>query len=67
VAAKPVLTAEELFERVRNAGPSNPDDVTILWGGRRIDSREAAMEWLAEVEAERAKEAAAGAKAENQS
>jgi hypothetical protein len=65
MAAKPVLTAEELFERVRNAGPPTPDDVTILWDGRRIDSREAATEWLAEIEAERAKDAAAGANAEH--
>lgn len=40
-----------------------PDDVTILWDGRRLDSREAVMEWLAEVEAKRAEEAAAGADA----
>jgi len=50
MAAKPVLTAEELIEHVRNAGPPTPDDVTILWDGRRLDSREAVMEWLAEVE-----------------
>ena len=41
--------------------PPTPDDVTILWDGRRLDSREAVMEWLAEVEAKRAEEAAAGA------
>ncbi len=65
MAAKPVLTAEELIEHVRHAGPPTPDDVTILWDGRRIDSREAAMEWLAEIEAERVKEAAAGVNAEH--
>jgi hypothetical protein len=64
MAAKPVFTAEELFERVRDAGPPAPDDVTILWSGRRIGSREAAMEWLAEIEAGRVKEAAAGINAE---
>jgi hypothetical protein len=32
------------------------DDV---WDGRHLDSREAVMEWLAEVEATRAEEAAA--------
>ena len=57
MAAKPVMTAEELVERVRSAGPPTEDDVTILWDGRRLDSREAALEWLAEVAAKRAEEA----------
>ena len=61
MSAQPVMTAEELIERVRQAAPPTPDDVTILWDGRRLDSREAVMEWLAEVEAKRAEEAAAGA------
>jgi hypothetical protein len=64
MAAQPVLTAEELIERVRHAAPPTPDDVTILWDGRRLDSREAVMEWLAEVEARRSEEAAACANAE---
>jgi hypothetical protein len=59
MAAQPVLTAEELFERVRHAAPPTPDDVTILWDGRRLGSREAVMEWLAELEVQRAEEAAA--------
>ena len=59
MAAEPVMTAEELFERVRNAAPPTDDDVTILWDGRRLESREAVMEWLAEVEVKRAEEAAA--------
>ena len=50
--AQPVMTAEELIERVRHAAPPTPDKVTILWDGRRLDSREAVMEWLAEVEGE---------------
>ena len=53
------MTAEDLFERVRNAPPPTDDDVTILWDGRRLESRQAVMEWLAEVEAKRAEEAAA--------
>jgi hypothetical protein len=48
---------------MRHAGPPTDDDVTILWDGRRLDSREAVMEWLAEVDAKRAEEAAAGADA----
>jgi hypothetical protein len=63
MAAQPVMTAEEWFERMRHAGPPTDDDVTILWDGRRLDSREAVMEWLAEVEAKRAEEAAAAADA----
>ena len=59
MAAEPVMTAEDLFERVRNAPPPTDDDVTILWDGRRLESRQAVMEWLAEVEAKRAEEAAA--------
>jgi hypothetical protein len=59
MAAQPVMTAEELIERVRHAPPPTPDDVTILWDGRRLDSREAVMEWLAEVDAKRAAEAVA--------
>jgi hypothetical protein len=58
MAAQPVLTAEELAEALRHAPPPTPDDVTILRDGRRLDSRQAIMEWLVEVEAERAAEAA---------
>jgi hypothetical protein len=59
MAAQPVRTVEELAEALRKAPPPTEDDVTILWDGRRLDSREAVMEWLAEVDAKRAEEAAA--------
>jgi hypothetical protein len=59
MGVQPVLTAEQLIERVRSAPPPTDDDVTILWDGRRIDSREKALEWLAEIEVARAEEAAA--------
>ncbi|MDA8359175.1 MAG: hypothetical protein M0Z95_23385 [Actinomycetota bacterium] len=62
--AEPVMTAEELFERLRHAPPPTDDDVTILWDGRRLDSKEKVLEWLAEVELARAEEAAAAADAE---
>jgi hypothetical protein len=65
MAAQPVRTAEELFEGMRHARPPTPDDVTILWDGRRLDSREAVMVWLAEVEVARAEEAASGATGED--
>jgi hypothetical protein len=57
------MTAEELIERVRHSPPPTPDDVSILWDGRRLDSREAVMEWLAEVDAKRAEESAVSADA----
>ena len=43
---------------MRSAGPPTDDDVTVLPDGRRIDSREAAEAWLAELDAIRAAEAA---------
>ncbi len=64
VTVQPVMTAEEWFEGLRHARPPTPGDVTILWDGRRLDSREAVMEWLAEVELKRTEEANAGANAE---
>ena len=57
MAAQPVMTAEEWFEGMGQAAPPTPDDVTILWDGRRLDSREAVMEWLAEIEVKRTQEA----------
>jgi hypothetical protein len=53
VAAKPVLTADEWAEALRHAAPPTEDDVTILEDGRRIDSREAALAWLEELEIKR--------------
>jgi hypothetical protein len=43
---------------MRSAGPPSEDDVTILLDGRRIDSKEAAEQWLAEVDAIRTSRAA---------
>ena len=48
------LSSEEFLERLRNAGPPTPDDVSITLDGRRLDSKEAVLQWLAEVEADRA-------------
>lgn len=60
MAAEPVLTAEEWFERMRKAPPPTDDDVSILWDGTRLDSREKVMAWLEQVEAKRAADQAAG-------
>jgi hypothetical protein len=64
VPARIVLTAEEWLERMNHAAPPTADDVGILWDGRRLDSREAVMAWLAEVAAQRADEAALGVNAD---
>lgn len=47
------LSGEEFVARVRAAGPSTADDVSITRDGRRLDSKEAFLAWLAEVEADR--------------
>jgi hypothetical protein len=62
--AQIVLSAEQWLERMKQAAPPTADDVSILWDGRRLDSREAVMAWLAEVAAQRADEAALGADAD---
>jgi len=54
------MTVEQLAAALRHAPPATADDVTVLWDGRRIDSKEAALQWLAELAAQRAEEAAAG-------
>jgi hypothetical protein len=53
VAAEPVMTAEELIERVRDAAPPTADDVPITFDGRRLDSPEAVKKWLADLAARR--------------
>jgi hypothetical protein len=63
MTAQPVMTAEEWFEGMRHGRPPIAEDVTTLWDGRRLDSREAVMEWLAEVEVKRAEDVGVGADA----
>lgn len=48
------LSSDEFVARVRAAAPSTTDDVSITLDGRRLDSKEAVLAWLAEVETERA-------------
>lgn len=54
MAAQPVMTAEELIERMRHAAPPTPDDVPMTFDGRRLDSPEAVKAWLADLAARRA-------------
>ena len=48
------LSGDEFVARAQAAGPPTPDDVSITRDGRRLDSKEAVVAWLAEVEADRA-------------
>ena len=54
MAAQPVMSAEELVDRMRHASPPTNDDVPITFDGRRLDSPEAVQEWLADLAARRA-------------
>lgn len=49
-------TLDEIAEHLRDAPPSTPDDVTITLDGRRIDNKEKALAWVAEMNAARASE-----------
>jgi hypothetical protein len=48
------FSSDEFVVRVRAAAPSSADDVSITRDGRRLDSSSAVVEWLAEVDADRA-------------
>lgn len=49
-----VLTAEEFNEMLRDAPPPTPDDVSITTDGRRLDTKEAVLAFVAELDADRA-------------
>jgi hypothetical protein len=49
-----MLNFDELSRCYRDAPAPTADDVTILFDGRRLDSRAKVLEWLAEIEADRA-------------
>lgn len=48
------LSSDEFVERVAAAAPSTEDDVPVTRDGRRLDSKDAVLAFLAEVEADRA-------------
>lgn len=48
------MASDEFIARVAGAGPATRDDSSITTDGRRLDSKEAVVAWLREVEAERA-------------
>lgn len=47
------LSSDEFVSCVREAAASTPDDVSITRDGRRLDSKETVLAWLAEVGADR--------------
>ena len=47
------MSGDEFVARARAAAPSTADDVSITRDGRRLDTREAVLAWLAEVEVDR--------------
>jgi hypothetical protein len=52
-----VFTGEEFNARFRDSGPSTPDDVTITPEGFRLDTKQAVLDFIALVDAERAAKA----------
>jgi hypothetical protein len=54
----PSLNVQQWFDGMDASGPATDDDVSILWDGTKINSREAALKWLAEVEVTRGRLAA---------
>jgi hypothetical protein len=50
----PVVTLTELAEAVRNAPSPTADDVSITWDGRRLDSKEKVLAFIAELDTARA-------------
>ncbi len=49
---EPVLSFEEWCDAVNNGPPGTPDDVSITWDGRALDTKEKWLAFLAEIEAE---------------
>ena len=51
-----VFTREQFNEMLRDAPPPSPDDVTITSDGRRLDSKDAAIAFFAQLDVELAGE-----------
>jgi hypothetical protein len=51
-----MLTLEQIVEGLRDAPPPTSDDVSVTLDGRRIDTREKVLAWVAEMNAARASE-----------
>jgi len=46
-------TFEQLRKDLASAPPSTPDDVIVLIDGRRLDTKDKVLAWLAEIESDR--------------
>ena len=57
--SQPVVSLEQLAAVMRDA-PARADDASVTRDGRRLDSREKVLAFLAELEEERARERAGG-------
>lgn len=55
-----MLNFWELAEAVPKAPPPSADDVSITWDGRRLDTKEKVLAFLAELDAARASGVALG-------
>lgn len=44
-----LISEEEFLARLGAAPPPTPDDASMLFDGRKLDSKEAVLAWLAEV------------------
>lgn len=44
------VSIAELEAAMRAGGPPTPDDVSITSDGRRLDSKQAVLDWLADLE-----------------
>lgn len=58
MTAVPVLTLDELAAAMRAGAPCDDDVVIVTRDGRRLDSRETVLAFLAELDAERRRDAA---------
>ena len=52
--AQPTRSFDELVDLVRHGPPPTADDVSITMDGRRLDTKDKVLAFLAEIEAERA-------------
>jgi hypothetical protein len=48
------ISLQGVSDSLRDAPPPTTDDVTVLFDGRRLDTKEKVLAWLAEIEADRA-------------
>ena len=60
MAAKPVLTLEQLFQAIKAGAPPTADDVCVAADGRRLGTPEKVRAWIDELNMGRAAAQARG-------